>query len=120
MASGRSEDMDNANRAVSSTKGFSTNVSSLPISEKERWVAQILATKFHTEPATESESGVRLNPIMRDLVINEHTEKTYKKAAKKKRRKRQRTDIRVETMESIRENQLAWLSTLKEKIAKMK
>ena len=58
--------------------GFSTNVSSLPISEKERWVAQILATKFHTELATESESGVKLNPVMRDLVINEHTNKIYR------------------------------------------
>ena len=78
VVSTRSEEMDNVNRTVSSTTGFSTNVSSLPISEKERWVAQILATKFHTEPETESESGVRLNPVMRDLVINEHTDKIYK------------------------------------------
>jgi hypothetical protein len=81
VASARSEEMDNVNRTVSSTTGFSTNVSSLPISEKERWVAQILATKFHTEPATESESGVRLNPVMRDLVINEHMDETYKQAS---------------------------------------
>jgi hypothetical protein len=83
MASARSEEMDNVNRTVSSTTGFSTNVSSLPISEKERWVAQILATKFHTELETESESGVRLNPVMRDLVINEHTDETYKQITKK-------------------------------------
>jgi hypothetical protein len=57
---------------------------------------------------------------MRDLVINEHVDETYKQAAKKKWRKRQRTEIRVETMESIGENQLAWLSTLKEEITKMK
>jgi hypothetical protein len=39
---------------------------------------------------------------------------------KKKQSKRQRTKIRAETMESVGENQLAWLSTLKEEIAKMK
>ena len=120
MASARSEDMDNINRTVSSATGFSTNVSSLPISEKQRWVAQILATKFHIEPTTELELGVRLNPVMRDLAINEHADKTYKQAAKKKRSKRQRTEIRAETMESVRENQLAWLSTLKDEIAKLK
>jgi hypothetical protein len=83
----RLEDMDNVNRTVSNTIGFSTNVSNLSISEKERWVAQILATKFHTEPATESKSGVRLNLVMRDLVINEHVDEIYKQAAKKKQSK---------------------------------
>jgi hypothetical protein len=116
----RLEDMDNVNQIVSSTTGFSTNVSSLSISEKERWVAQILATKFHIKPTTESESRVRLNLVMRDLVINEHADEIYKEATKKKWRKRQRTKIRAETMESVEENQLAWLSTLKEEIAKLK
>ena len=78
VASARLEYMDNVNQTISSTMGFSINVSSLPISGKERWVAQILATKFHTEPATESESGVRLNHVMRDLVINEHADEIYK------------------------------------------
>jgi hypothetical protein len=47
-----SEDMDNVNRTVSSTIGFSTNVSNLFMRKKERWVAQILATKFHAKPLT--------------------------------------------------------------------
>jgi hypothetical protein len=120
MVSARLEDMDNANRTISSTTGFSTNMSSLSMSKRERLVAQILATKFHTEPATEPESGVRLNPVMRDLIINGHTDEIYKQAVKKKQRKRQKTEIRVEAMESVGENQLAWLSTLKEEIAKLK
>ena len=74
----RSKKMDNVNRIVSSTTGFSTNVSILPISEKERWVAQILETKFHTKPKTELDSGVILNPFMRYLVINEHVDEIYK------------------------------------------
>ena len=87
VASARSKYMDNFNRTVSSTTRFSTNVSSLPISEKERWVVQILATKFHIEPTTESESGVRINPIMRDLFINEHVDEIYKQEEKKKQSK---------------------------------
>jgi len=91
MASTRSKDMDNVNRTMANATRFSTNVSSLPISEKERWVANILTTKFHTEPATKSESRVRLNPIMRYLVINEHAYEIYKKAVKKKQSKREKT-----------------------------
>jgi hypothetical protein len=81
-ASAKLKDMDNVHQTVSDTMGFSTNVPVLSISKKERWVTQILATKFHTEPITEIELWVRLNPLMRDLIINEHTDKIYKQAAK--------------------------------------
>ena len=79
--------MDNSNQIVSSTIGFSTNMSSLSMSKREILVAQILATKFHTKPETEPESGVILNPAMRDLIINGHVDKIYKQAVKKKQRK---------------------------------
>jgi hypothetical protein len=98
---------------------FSTNVPSRSISNKERWVLQILATKFHTEPATETESGVKLNPVMRDLVINEHADNTYHLGAKRKRIKRQRTKAKMKMIESVGEN-LTWLSTLEEEIAKLR
>ena len=45
---------------------------------KEKVVTQILVTNFHIEPVIDSILEVRLNPIMRDLVIN-------RPAAKKKR-----------------------------------
>jgi hypothetical protein len=45
------KDMDGNNRAMSSVTGFSNNRASLSTSKKERTIAQILATKFHTEPA---------------------------------------------------------------------
>jgi hypothetical protein len=61
---------------MSGATGFSTNVPSRSISKNERWVLQILTTKFHTEPETKTESGVKLNPVMRDLVINEHVDNT--------------------------------------------
>jgi hypothetical protein len=56
------EDMDKANQTISIETGFSTNMASLSTSKEERLIAQILATKFHTDPATEPESEVRLNP----------------------------------------------------------
>jgi hypothetical protein len=111
--------MDNTHQMVSSTTRFSTNVPSRSISKKERWVLHILTTKFHTEPATETELGVKLNPVTRDLVINEHVENNCHPFAKRKRNKRWRTEAKTEMIESIGEN-LDWLSTLEEEIAKLR
>jgi hypothetical protein len=94
-------------------------MASLSMSKKERSIAQILATKFHTEPATEPELEVRLNPVMRDLIINRHVEEPYRRAVKKKRSKRQKTKTRAEAVESVGENQPVWLDTLKEEITKL-
>jgi hypothetical protein len=111
--------MDNTHQMVSRTTRFSTNVPSRSIIKYERWVLQILATKFHIEPATKIESGVKLNPVMRDLIINENENNTYHPTTKRKRRKRQRMEAKTEMIESIGEN-LAWLSTLEEEITKMR
>jgi hypothetical protein len=64
----------------------------------------MLVTKFHTEPETETESEVKLNPIMRDLVINGHADNTCHPAAKKKRSKRRKSEPKIEMIESIGEN----------------
>jgi hypothetical protein len=120
MVSAKLEYMDQANQTVSNKIEFSTNMASLSMSKKERMIAQILATKFHIDPAKEPKSRVRLNPIMRDLIINRHADELCKRAVKKKRRKRQKTEIRAETVESVEENQLVWLRTLKEEITKLK
>jgi hypothetical protein len=100
-------------KAISSETGHSSNMADLPTSKKERVIARILATKFHTEPATDSGLEVRLNPIMRDLIIN-------RRAVKKKQSKRQKKETIAETAESVGENQPVWLDTLKEEIAKLK
>jgi hypothetical protein len=73
-------DMD---QATSSEIGYSCNVASLPTSSKEWAIACILATKFHTEPVIDSGLDVRLNLIMKDLVIN-------RQAVKNKLTKRQK------------------------------
>jgi hypothetical protein len=111
--------MDNTPQMVAGTTRFSAKVPARSISKNERWVLQMLETKFHTEPKTETDSGVKLNPIMKDLVINEHADNTYHPAAKKKRRKRRKSKAKTEMVESIGEN-FDWWSTLEEEIAKMR
>jgi hypothetical protein len=58
----------------------------LQMKKKERLVVRILATKFHTKFADEPGSGeeIRLNPIMKDLIINGN----HMQYGKSKRRKR--------------------------------
>ena len=41
-------------KAISSETGHSGNMEDLPMSKKERVIACILATKFHTEPTIDS------------------------------------------------------------------
>ena len=68
---------------------------------------------------TEIESGVRLNPVMKDLIFNGNVDGLYKRVVKKRWRKRQKAEIRIEATGSIGENQPVWLSRLREEIAKL-
>jgi hypothetical protein len=86
---------------VSGMTRFSSKVPSRSISKNERWVLHMLATKFHTKLETEIESGVKLNPVMRDLVINEHIDNTFHPATKKKRSKRRKSEAKIEMIESV-------------------
>jgi len=112
-------DMDQADQTTSSETGFSTNMKNPSMSKKENSIAQILATKFLTDPGTEPESKVRLNPIMRDLIIKGHMEKHYKQAKRGKWRKQKKIGVRAEVVESVGENQPVWLNTLKEEISRL-
>jgi hypothetical protein len=84
------------------------------MSKKDKSIARIIATKFHTNPETELESEVKLNPIMRDLIINRHVEKHYKQEEMGNLRKRQKIGVK-----SIGENQPVWLNTLKEETSRL-
>jgi hypothetical protein len=113
------EGIDNTRQMVSGATGFSAKVPGKSISKNERWVLQMLATKFHTEPETETESGVKLNPVMRYIFINEHADNTCHPTAKKKRSKRRKSEAKTEMIESIGET-FDWWSTLEEEIAKLR
>jgi hypothetical protein len=57
-------------KAKSSETGYSGNMLDFPVNKEERVLVHILETKFHTEPTIDSWLEVRLNPTMKDLVIN--------------------------------------------------
>jgi hypothetical protein len=101
-------------KAKSSETGYSSNMLGFPANE-ERVLPHLLATKFHTDPVIDSRLEVRLNPIIKDLVINMPT-------AKKKRSKRhKKEESTVEAAKSVGENQPIWLdSSLIAEIAKLK
>jgi hypothetical protein len=75
MFSAKPRNMDKADRAAFSEPGFSTNMTNSSLKKREKLVARILATKFYTKPSGEpgADKEVRLNPVMKDLIINEHT-----------------------------------------------
>jgi hypothetical protein len=90
--------------------------------KKEKLVVQILATKFHTEPADEpgESKEIRLNPVMKDLIINGYADGSYMQAGESKRNKRRKKETEAEMVEGTGESQPAWLDTLKEEIANLK
>ena len=64
------EYMDESNQAISSQTSHSSNMGGLSTGKMEREIARILATKFHMELAIDPVLEVRINPIMKDLIIN--------------------------------------------------
>jgi hypothetical protein len=76
--------------------------------KKEKLVAQILATKFHTKSADEPWSGgeIRLNPIMKDLIINRYTDGCPMRVGKGKRRKRRKTKVKVKLLKALEKTNL--------------
>jgi hypothetical protein len=114
--------MDTTNQLASSEPGFSANVTNSSLKKREKLVARILAKKIYTKPSGEpgADEEIILNPIMKDLIINRHTGEHHTRVVKRKQSKRQKTEVKVEVVKSVGENQPTWLDTLKEEIAKMK
>jgi hypothetical protein len=78
--------MDTTDQVAFNEPGFSTNMTNSSTKKKEKLVAQILATKFHTKPVDEPWSGgeIKLNPIMKDLIINGYAGEHHVRAVKRK------------------------------------
>jgi hypothetical protein len=102
-------------KAKSSETGYSSNMLDFPRNKEERVLVNILETKFHTDLAIDLQLEAKLNPTIKDLVIN-------MPSAKKKRSKRQKKEeSTAEAAESVGENQPVWLdSFLKAEITKLK
>jgi hypothetical protein len=67
------EEMEKTDPMAFRKLGCSNNLTKSLMEKKENLVVQILATKFHTEPADEPRASkeIRLNPIMKDLIIKD-------------------------------------------------
>jgi hypothetical protein len=102
-------------KAKSSETGYSSNMLGFCANKEERVLVHLLETKFHIELIIEFRLEVRLNPTIKDLVIN-------RLVTKKKRSKRhKKEESTVEVAESVGENQPVWLDySLKVEIAKLK
>jgi hypothetical protein len=90
--------------------------------KRERHVAQILTTKSRAKSVDEPESGeeIRLNPIMKDLIINGYADGYNTQDGERKRKKQRKEEAKAGTVKSVEENQPIWLDTLKEEIENLK
>jgi hypothetical protein len=81
----------------------SNNLTKLLMKRKENIVTRILATNFHTELADESGASkeIRLNPFMKDLIINGYAYGSYMQAGESKMNNRQKKEIEDEMVEGI-------------------
>jgi hypothetical protein len=77
---GKPEEMDKTDLTTFNKPGYSNNLTKLLVKKKEKLVVQILASKFHTKSADEQGVGeeIKLNPIMKDLIINMQKDPTCK------------------------------------------
>jgi hypothetical protein len=116
------EEMDNKDPATFDKLGNSNSMTKLSIKKKERDVVQLLATKFRTKSADElgSSEEIKLNPIMKDLIINGYADGYYTQYGGRKRKKQRKKGTKVGTIKNVEEDQPSWLDTLKEEIANLK
>jgi hypothetical protein len=79
MLSRKPKRMDKTDQGVSSEPGYSNNMTNLLVKNKEMMAARILAKKFHTKPVEEPrvDKEVKLNPIMKYLIINRYTDEPH-------------------------------------------
>jgi hypothetical protein len=116
------EEMEKKYPVTFNKLGNSNSMTKLSIKKKERHVVQLLATKFHTKYVDEPGSGeeIRLNPIMKYLIINGYVDGHYMQAGERKRKKRRKKEAKDGTVKDVEEDQPSWLDTLKEEIEKLK
>jgi hypothetical protein len=100
---GKPGKMDKTDQVVPNELGFSTNITNSSLKNKEKLVAQMLETKFHTKynEETETNKEFRLNPIMKDLIINRYADKHHMQVVKRKRSKRQNMHVKAKMVESV-------------------
>ena len=119
MFPGKPEEMEKKDQVAFKKPGNSNTMTKLSIKKKERHVVQLLETKFLTKTADEPGSGeeIRLNPIMKDFIINGYADGYYMKTGKSKRNKQHKKETKAGMIEGTEETQPGWIDTLNEEIA---
>jgi hypothetical protein len=119
---GKPKGVEEKDPTVFSKPGNSNNMTGLSSKKRERHVVQLLTTKFRAKSVDEPGSGeeIRLNPIMKDLIINGYADGHYMQAGERKRKKRRKEEVKAGTVKGTEEDQPSWLDTLKEEIEKLK
>ena len=86
MFSAKPRSMDKEDWAAFSELGFSMNMTTSSLKKREKLVTRILATKFYTKPLGETgaDKEVRLNPFMKDLIINGYADEHPMQVVKRK------------------------------------
>jgi hypothetical protein len=112
MLPGKPEEMEKTDPTAFNKLGYSNNLTKLSMKKKEKLVVQILATKFHTKSVDEPGSGeeIRLNPIMKDLIINGYADRYHMQAGKSKRSKRQRRRLKLKWLKVLEKTNLIGLT----------
>jgi hypothetical protein len=90
MLSAKLGKMDTTNQLAFNESGFSTNVTNSSTKKKEKLVARILATKIYTKPSRDPRAyeEVKLNTIMKGLIINRYVDEFHTRVVKRKQSKR--------------------------------
>jgi hypothetical protein len=85
----KEEGAEEKDTTVFSKLGNSNNMTGLSSKKRKRDAVQFLTTKSCAKSANESESGeeIRLNPIMRDLIINGYADRYNTQDGKSKGKK---------------------------------
>jgi hypothetical protein len=98
------------------------NMTKLSSKKRERHDAQLLTTKSRTKSTDEPGSGedIRLNHIMKDLIINGYADGHYTQDGERKRKKQWKEEAKDRIVKGIEEDQPSWIDTLKEEIEKIK
>jgi hypothetical protein len=88
---------------IFSKEGSSKNMIGLSNKKRGRHVAQILTTKSHAKSADEPRLGkeIRLNPIMKDLIINGYEDAYNTQYGVRKRRKQQKEEANAGAVKSV-------------------
>jgi hypothetical protein len=103
----RPKEAEEKDSMVFSKSGSSKNMTEFSNKKRERHVAQILITKSHAKSVDEPRLSeeIKLNPIMKDLIINGFADGYNTQVGVSKRKKQRKERAKAGTVESIKENQ---------------